>query len=109
MIFNYWLCDCLKELIKFLKACSKLLKANLVQTDFKTQCFYKKEISYEAVSSSKFNTEDVQIDIFSNFWLNFTEFHIIFDGSSTKKQNLQMILLKSKEKMIGNVCAGDQF
>ena len=28
MIFRYYLCDCLKELIKLLKACSKLLKAN---------------------------------------------------------------------------------
>ena len=28
MLLKYWLCDCLKELIKSLKACSKLLKAN---------------------------------------------------------------------------------
>ena len=46
--------------------------------DLKIQCCYKKEISYEAVSSSKFDTDDVQIDIFSNFWLNFTEFQVIF-------------------------------
>ena len=38
----------------------------------------KKEIFYEAVSSRKFDTDDVQIDRVSNFWLNFTEFHIIF-------------------------------
>ena len=37
----------------------------------KTQCCYKKEISYEAVSSRKFDTADVQID---------------FNGSSTKKE-----------------------
>ena len=39
--------------------------------DLKTQCCYKKEISYEAVSSRKFDTDDVQID---------------FNGSSTKKE-----------------------
>ena len=80
--------------------------------DLKIQCCYKKEISYEAVSSSKFDTHDVQIDIFPNFWLNFTEFHISFQnfkGSSTKKEYLQMILLKSKEKMMGIICGGDQF
>ena len=80
--------------------------------DLKIQCCYKKEISYEAVSSSKFDTHDVQIDIFPNFWLNFTKFHISFQnfkGSSTKKEYLQMILLKSKEKMMGIICGGDQF
>ena len=51
--------------------------------DLKTQCCYKKKNSYEAVSSSKFGTNDVQIDIFSNFWLNVT-------GSSTKN-DLQII------------------
>ena len=77
----------------------------------KAQCCYKKEISYETVSSRKFDTDDVQIDIFSNFWLNITEFQVIFsdfNGSSTKREYLQMILLKSKEKMMGNVCDGDQ-
>ena len=43
----------------------------------------QKKNSYEAVSSSKFGTNDVQIDIFSNFWLNVT-------GSSTKN-DLQII------------------
>ena len=75
--------------------------------DLKTQCCYKKEISYEAV---KFDTDGVQIDKFSNFWLNFTEFHIIFFKILTevalKRNFLQM---KSKEKMMGNVCGGDQF
>ena len=79
-------------------------------TGLRTQCCYKKEISYEAVSSRKFDTDDVQIDKFSNFWLNFTEFHIIFFKILTevalKRNFLQM---KSKEKMMGNVCGGDQF
>ena len=66
----------IKLLIKLLKACSKLLKANPRTDDqifdnklkaLKTQCCYKKEISYETVSSSKFDTDDVQVDIFSNF------------------------------------------
>ena len=30
--------------------------------DLKTQCCYKKEISYKAVSSRKYDTDDVQID-----------------------------------------------
>ena len=45
-----------------------MLSIDPINTQFK--CHYKKEISYEAVSSSKFNTDDAQIDIFSNFWLN---------------------------------------
>ena len=71
-----------------LKACSKANPPSYRQSniwseqtntkDLKTQCCYKKEISYEAVNSSKFDTDDVQIGIFSNFWLNFAEFHIIF-------------------------------
>ena len=91
MIFKYQLCDCLiKLLIKLLKACPKLLKVNPRTDDqifdlnkqnlkdLKIQCCYKKEISYETVSSSKFDTDDVQIDIFSNFWLNITEFQGFF-------------------------------
>ena len=84
MIFKYLLCGCLKELFKLLKACSKanprtniwwkIWSERTNTKDLKTQCCYKKEISYEAV---KFDTDGVQIDKFSNFWLNFTEFHII--------------------------------
>ena len=103
-------------MFKIVKSKSSYRRSNIwsEQTnlkDLKTQCCYKKEISYETVSSSKFDTDDVQIDIFSNFWLNVTEFQVLFkdfNGSSIKKEYLQMILLKSKEKMIGNICDGDQ-
>ena len=81
MMLKYLLCDCLKELIKLLKACSKANPRTNIWSkiwsertntkDLKTQCCYKKEISYEAVSSRKFDTDDVQID---------------FNGSSTKKE-----------------------
>ena len=81
MIFKYLLCDCLKELIKLLKAgskanprtniWSKICSERRNTKDLKTQCCYNKEISYEAVSSRKFDTYDVKID---------------FNGSSTKKE-----------------------
>ena len=72
-----------KSLFKIVKSKSSYRPLNIwfEQTntkDLKTQCCYKKEISFEAVNSSKFDTDDVQIGIFSNFWLNFSEFHIIF-------------------------------
>ena len=72
MIFKYLLCGCLKELFKLLKACSKanprtniwwkIWSERTNTKDLKTQCCCKKEISYEAVSSRKFDTADVQID-----------------------------------------------
>ena len=72
-----------KSLFKIVKSKSSYTPSNIwfEQTntkDLKTQKCYKNEISYEAVNSSKFDTDDVQIGIFSNFWLNFTKFHIIF-------------------------------
>ena len=106
--------EIVKSLFKIVKSKSSYRWSNIwsEQTntkDLKIQCCYKKEISYEAVSSRKFDTDDVQIDKFSNFWLNFTEFHIflkILTKVALKRNFLQM---KSKEKMMGNVCGGDQF
>ena len=77
------------------------------------QCRYKKEISYEDISSSNFDTDDVQIDIyfqiFDKLLRNFILFFKDFNGRSTRKEYLQMILLKSKEKMMRNACGRDQF
>ena len=40
-----------------------------------------------------------------NFILFFWDFH----ESSTRKEDLQMHVLKYKEKMMENVCGGDKF
>ena len=63
--------------------------------------FYKKvKISYEAVSNSKFDTDDVQISfqMIDLFWWNFILYFWGFNGSSTSKEDLQMIVLKYKGK-----------
>ena len=83
MIFKYLLCDCLKKLIKLLKAGSKANPRTNIWSkicseprntkDLKTQCCYNKEISYEAVSSRKFDTHD-------------DSFLVLLNGSSTKKE-----------------------
>ena len=40
----------------------------VVAVNIQVQCCYKKvRISYEAVSSSKFDKDDVEIEVFSNF------------------------------------------
>ena len=69
------------------------------------------KISYEAVSNRKFDTDDIQIS-FQTFDLtlrNFILFLWDFNGSSTREEDLQMTVLKSKEKIMENVCGGDQF
>ena len=74
-------------------------------------CCKKAKTSYEAVSKSKFDTDDVQIS-FQTFDLilwNFILFLWDFNGSSTRKEDLQMLVLKSKKKIMENVCGGDQF
>ena len=72
-------CDCLKELKANPRTDDQIFDLNKqTQRIWKLNVANKKEISYEVVSGSKFDTDGVEIDIFSNFWLNFTEFHIIF-------------------------------
>ena len=71
MLFKYLLCDCLKQLIQLFEAILPRIKQSniwLEQTNTKDlknsrcyqfKCCYKKvKISYEAVSSSKFDKDD---------------------------------------------------
>ena len=66
----------------------------------KGSCYKKVKISYEAVSNSKFDTDDVQISfrMFDLIWWNFILYFRDFNGTSTRKEDLQMIVLKYKEK-----------
>ena len=60
-------------------------------------------------STEKFDTDDIQISfqIFDVILQNFTVFWD-FNRSSSRKENLQMLLLKSEEKIMENVCGSDQ-
>ena len=66
----------------------------------KGSCYKKVKISYEAVSNSKFDTDDVQISfqMIGLFWWNFILYFWSFNRSSTSKEDLQMIVLKYKGK-----------
>ena len=59
-------------------------------------------------STEKFDTDDIQISfqIFDVILQNFTVFWD-FNRSSSRKENLQMLLLKSEEKIMENVCGID--
>ena len=59
-------------------------------------------------STEKFDTDDIQISfqIFDVILRNFTVFWD-FNRSSSRKENLQMLLLKSEEKIMENVCGID--
>ena len=60
-------------------------------------------------STEKFDTDDIQISfqIFDVILQNFTVFWD-FNRSSSRKENLQMLLLKSEEKIMENVSGSDQ-
>ena len=47
-------------------------------------------------------------NIFPNFWRHFTEFHINFEILTEAAVDLQMLVLKSEEKIMENVCGSDQ-
>ena len=62
-------------------------------------------------SNSKFDTDDVQLSfhIFDLILTNFKLFFCYFNGSSSRKEDLQMLVLKYKEKIMENVYGGDWF
>ena len=68
-------------------------------------CFKKAKISYEAVSNRKFDTDDVQIS-FQTFDLILQSFILFlqdFNKSIARKEDLKVLVLKSKEKIMKNV------
>ena len=51
----------------------------------------------------------MSFEIFCFILRNFVLVFCDFNGGKWKKKDLQMVVLKSDEKMMENVCAGDHF
>ena len=81
--------------------------------DLKNGSRYKKSKNFlwRYVSNSKFDTDDVQItfQIFDLILQNFILYFWDFNGRSTRKEDLQMLVLESKEKIMENFCGGERF